>query len=131
MTTLQKALTANASCSSLSGLIMIVGHQQLATLFQVSNAMPFWIIGILLLFFALTIVIEIKPQRIKAVWWIIIQDVLWVVGSIVLLLLQPWGISTIGNMMIGGMAALVFFFAYWQYQGIQALKQNLSSGALN
>lgn len=130
MTTLQKALTANASCSSLSGLIMIVAHQQLANLFQVNNAMPFWIIGILLLFFAATIVIEIKQQRIKAVWWIIIQDLLWVAGSIILLLLQPWDISTIGNVMIGGMAALVFFFAYWQYQGIQVLKQTAASGAL-
>ena len=118
MNKLKKALTANAIFSSFSGIIMLVFHQALATLFGWSDSLPFLIIGVGLLFFATTIVIEIKKQRLKAIQWIIIQDLFWVVASVCLLVVQPIEMSFVGQMLVADVAIVVFIFAVLQYRGL-------------
>lgn len=121
MNSLQKALTTNAIFSSCSGLIMLFFRTPLAQLFGLEAALPFLIIGIALLIFAFSILVEIKWQRPKLVYNIIVQDLLWVLGSIILLLWQPFGISTTGNILIAIVAGVVLIFAVWQYQALLQL----------
>ncbi|MBL4648239.1 MAG: hypothetical protein JKY03_00805 [Aureispira sp.] len=119
MNILQKALIGNAVFSTLSALSMLVFSATITNWFGLEERLPFLIIGGGLLFFAGTILVEVKRQREKAVYWIIIQDVLWVLGSTILLLLNPFGISEIGNILITIVAFIVLIFAILQYQGIQ------------
>ena len=125
MNTLKRALFVNGVTSTLSGIILILFHISLMKLFEVQNSMVFWIIGIALLFFAATVFWEIKKQRPLAVLWIIIQDLIWVVGSAVLLIWRPFHLSTTGNILIGGMAILILGFSIFQSLGLAQLKRSL------
>lgn len=107
MNELQKALKYNAIFSSMSGLIMILFNNQIAELFGTSNNSVFWIVGLILIYFTITIWYEIRKQRKIAVLWIIIQDFLWVMGSIILILLNPFNITSLGNLIIGIIASIV------------------------
>ncbi|MEE9361935.1 MAG: hypothetical protein V3U92_04990 [Cellulophaga sp.] len=69
----------------------------------------FWIAGLVLIYFSLTIWYEIGKQRRLAVLWIIIQDFIWVIGSLILILLNPFKITQTGNIIIGIVAILVLF----------------------
>lgn len=109
MNKLQIALLVNAIFSSLSGIVLILGNQQIAQLFSTTNNTVFWVIGCVLIYFATTIGYEIFKQRSWAILWIIIQDGLWVIGSIVLLIWNPFGISQIGLAVIGVVALIVLF----------------------
>ena len=97
MNSLQKALGFNALFSALSGLTLLLFHQAVAQLFATDQGRVFWIIGLVLLFFSATILLEMKKQRGLAVLWIITQDLLWVVGSAALLIFQPFGLSGSGQ----------------------------------
>jgi len=109
MNQLQKALTINAIFSSFSGIALILLHQSIARLFGTQNNAIFWVTGTILLYFASTIIYEIKKQRRLAVLWIIIQDFSWVLGSLILLLFQPFQITLVGNLTIGIIAIIVLF----------------------
>jgi cytochrome c oxidase assembly factor CtaG len=102
---------------------MLIFSTAITNLFGLEERLPFLVVGIGLLFFAGTILFEVKRQRRNAVYWIIVQDVLWVLGSIVLLLLQPFGISMVGNVLIATVAFIVLVFAVWQYWSVQQLQK--------
>jgi drug/metabolite transporter (DMT)-like permease len=114
MNTLKKALIANTIFSSVSGIILILLHQQIANLFGLQNNNVFWIVGITLLYFAGTIWYEIKKQRRSAILWITTQDFLWVLGSLYLLVVNPFHITQIGNIIIGIIAIIVLFMGISQ-----------------
>ncbi|WP_353779100.1 hypothetical protein [Winogradskyella sp. 3972H.M.0a.05] len=114
MNQLQKALTINAIFSGLSGVILVITSTYIAQLFKVENNTPFWIIGLALIFFSGTIVYEIKRLKPSGVLSIIIQDIIWVIGSIVLLMFQPFEISKTGNAIIAIIAFIVLLMAIHQ-----------------
>ena len=111
MNKLQKALSINAIFSGVTGLGLILFHKSIANLFNIGESSIFWIVGIGLVFFALTIILEIKKQRRLAIIWIIIQDFIWVIGSVILLILRPFNISNTGNNTIAIIALVVLFMA--------------------
>ncbi|MGB6152014.1 MAG: hypothetical protein WBG48_08480 [Pricia sp.] len=123
MNRLQTALLVNAIFSSLSGIALIIGNRQIAQLFGTTNNTIFWVVGCVLIFFATTIVYEICEQRSWAVLWIIIQDALWVIGSVVLLTWNPFGTSQNGLAVIGFVALIVIFMAINQ---LRALNKQIS-----
>ncbi len=124
MNKLQKALKINSLFSSVSGILLVLLNQQIAKLFRTSNNTVFWIVGIILIFFALTIWYEIRKQRNLAVSWIIIQDYIWVLGSLILIIFNPFNISMIGNLIIGIVALVVLFMGINQ---MIALKTTITS----
>jgi hypothetical protein len=124
MNRLQKALQYNAIFSGVSGFLFILGHQWLANIFTLNNSSVFWIIGIALVFFAGTIFYEITKQRRWAVLWIIIQDFLWVIGSAILLIFNPFGISSTGNILIAIVALIVLAMGINQYKAISNQPKN-------
>ncbi|WP_405207494.1 hypothetical protein [Aquimarina sp. LLG6339-5] len=109
MNKLQNALRINALFSSTSGIILIILNQQIAKLFGTSNNTVFWIMGIVLIYFALTIWLEIKKQRKSAIIWIIIQDYIWVLASILLVTFNPFLITETGNLIISIIALIVLY----------------------
>ncbi|SNR14969.1 hypothetical protein [Tenacibaculum jejuense] len=109
MNRLQKSLLTNAVFSGVSGFILILFYNSTSKVFQLNNNNVFWIIGLILLYFMVTIFYEIKKQRKIAVLWIIIQDFLWVIGSSVLLIFNPFQISNAGLTIIGVIALIVLF----------------------
>ncbi|RKN18394.1 hypothetical protein D7035_14455 [Aquimarina sp. AD1] len=109
MNKLQNALRINAFFSSTSGIILIILNQQIAKLFGTSNTTVFWIVGIVLIYFALTIWFEIKKQRKSAIIWIITQDYIWVLVSILLVTFNPFQITKTGNLIISIIALIVLY----------------------
>ena len=124
MNNLQMSLAGNATFSSLSGLGLIFLHQKIAELFHLENTTVFWVLGIGLLFFAITILIQIKKQNRKGVLFIIGQELLWVVGSLLLLILNPCSISSFGNIAIGIVAGIVLLFAILQWLSLPQSNSN-------
>lgn len=122
MNHLQVALSRNMIFSSLSGLVLILWHKTLAGIFGLDSHAVFWITGIVLLFFAFTIWYERQRQRRIAVIWICIQDFLWVVASIVLLALDPFQISSSGQIIIGVIASIVLYLGVTQLRALNVVK---------
>jgi ribosome-associated toxin RatA of RatAB toxin-antitoxin module len=108
---MKRALTINATFSGLSGILLIIFRQHWMTLFEVDYTTPFLVVGSLLIFFSFTILYEIKRQNAFAILWIITQDVLWVIGSIWLLIFNPFDFSRGGNYMIAVVMLIVLFMA--------------------
>lgn len=118
MNKLQTTLKLNAIFSAISGIVLIVLNYQVAKLFGTENNTIFWIIGLALVFFAVTIIVEILKQRSLAILWIIIQDFLWVIGSILLLVLNLLPISPTGLIIIGLVALIVLFMGFYQAKAL-------------
>ena len=128
MNTLQKYLTTNAIFSTLTGIIAIAFQENIEQLFNVEAGNFFLILGILLILFAITIVIEIKKQRAIPVLWITTQDMLWVIGSIILIVWNPFGISTVGNIIIGAVAIVVLLCGLGQARGLARIDEGTEKG---
>ena len=128
MNKLQKSLSINAIFSGISGLGLILFHKSIAKLFNIDQSNIFWIIGIGLVFFALTILYEIKKQRQLAVVWIIVQDFIWVIASSILLILKPFNISSSGNNAIAIVALIVFIMALNQSSALAQTKDTTEKG---
>ncbi|GGG39895.1 hypothetical protein GCM10011344_45920 [Dokdonia pacifica] len=118
MNKLQKALTLNAVFSSLSGLILMIANQRIAHEFGTGNNSVFWIIGSLLLFFSATITYEIFKLRKSGVIAIIVQDFLWVLGSIILIITNPFHITNTGIYSISIVAIIVLGMGLNQYKAL-------------
>lgn len=128
MNKLQKVLSINSIFSGISGLGLILFHKAIANLFNIDQSSIFWIIGSVLIFFSLTILYEVKKQRRLAVIWIIIQDFIWVIGSIVLLILKPFNISNAGNNAIAILALIIFLMAINQSTVLAQAKNTVEKG---
>lgn len=125
MNKLQKALKANALFSSISGIIIMLLNRQIANLFGTNNNTVFWIVGLILVYFAMTIWYEITKQRKIAVLWIIIQDYTWVLGSLILIVFNPFQITQIGNLIIGIIALIVLFMGINQMIALNKTTANI------
>lgn len=124
MNKLQTALKLNAIFSAISGIALIVLNHQVAKLFGIKNNTIFLIIGVALVFFSFTIILEIIKQRSLAILWIITQDFLWVIGSIFLLVLKHETISSTGLIIIGVVAVIVLFMGIIQTKALGKMDNN-------
>ncbi len=118
MTTSIKATKANAISTLISGLAILGFQHQLMVMFEINETLPFIIVGGVITFFSLTMFIEIKKQRALALLWIVAQDTLFVLASIVILILQPFDISTTGYVIIGLLLLPILYFIKSQSKGI-------------
>ncbi len=122
MNRLQKALIANVIFSGISGITLMLLNKQIADLFGITNNTVFRVIGLVLLYFALTIGYEVAKQRRLAILWIIIQDFLWVAGSLILVLFNPFQITQTGNIIIGSIAVLVLVIGIHQARALHEIR---------
>ncbi|WP_282087295.1 type II toxin-antitoxin system RatA family toxin [Aquimarina algiphila] len=128
MNTLQNLLTANAIFSIANGTILLLFPKKIAQIFDVEPGLFFIILGIALLFFAMTLIIEIKKQRAISILWITIQDALWVVGSIILLVSNPFTISIEGNIIIAIVALVVLSLGSGQLKALARIDEENKKG---
>lgn len=124
MNQLQKTLLVNAIFSGLSGILLVVFNKTIATIFDTTNTTIFWTIGIALIYFAATIIYEIKRQKPLGVFFIIIQDFIWVVGSVIIIIFQPFEISKSGDGIIASVALIVLFMGIGQANGLAQTDNN-------
>lgn len=118
MNNLQKSLLLNALFSTISGITLLICATQITKLFGLKENIVFKIVGIILIFFALTLFYEVKKLRPLAVLWIILQDYLWVMGSLILVILKPFEISKTGNSIITTVAFIVLFMGINQTKAL-------------
>jgi hypothetical protein len=121
MKALKNVLLINAVSSGATGIGLLVLGDFIAALFGVSKPQAFWGVGIFLIGFAILVFAEgIKnPPRQNRVGLISILDCTWVVGSFVVVIFQLFDLTTIGYVLITGVALWVAAMAYFQLTGLK------------
>lgn len=114
---LRTALKFNAAFSLSTGLILLIIPETMAAHLGVKMSIVLIVIGIgLLLFVAVLLATAFaKTLSLPSVRAIIILDALWVIGSLGLLIFQPFQLLARGYLIIGMVAAIVAGLGYWQY----------------
>jgi len=118
MNVLQIALLGNGIFSLSSGLFLLIFKNRVTQWFGLEKSIIFLIIGLGLLYFSYSIFIQLKNPDPEAVFYIIVQDLIWVLASIVILLIKPFNISVLGHQIILGVAFIVLFFGIGQSVGL-------------
>jgi hypothetical protein len=124
MLPIKTTLTINAISSGFTGLALIIFQHFVAALFEVKTATPFLAVGIFLVGFAL-VVLRVALQKSTStdgVRLIIALDMAWVVGSLVLIVVDAHMISGIGLFAIAAVAGWVAFMVVLQVRGLQAMR---------
>lgn len=116
MKNLKLALRLNAAFSLITGTILILFSHSAASLFDVTQPAPVLLIGIGLLIFSAAVyaVSRQSPIYLIYVFVIIILDIGWVIGSIVVITHGLFEISTAGHFAIASVAVIVSGFALHQ-----------------
>ena len=115
-------LKTNAIFSILNGVGMLFFHNQIANFMGIGYPKILLVVGITLLLFG-ALVYKTGSDNIiskKMVKFIIVQDWLWVIGSILLIITQAFGINRIGFILIGVVAVIVADFAFFQQRFMKA-----------
>lgn len=115
---LRYAIKGNAIFSISSALTLLLSSRPIAKIMNLSAPNSLVFIGIGLFIFAITLFQNAFRKELKStqIRFIIIQDWLWVIGSLILLIWNPFGISMIGNYIIAGVALIVTIFAILQHR---------------
>ena len=118
---LRNVLRGNAIFSTVSGLIVLFFAESISQLIGLGNPMILVVLGIGLLPFAFFVykVSAMETLNYKLVWAIIELDVLWVVGSVILIFSNLVPLTTAGKWSIGLLADAVAVFAILEYVGLR------------
>jgi hypothetical protein len=121
---LRKALMGNAFFSTLSGLTILFAQGWVLRILGLSSSINLLILGVGLIVFALTLVINARKQQVKKsdAWVAVLMDLAWVFGSYVLIFIVPF--SREGKWVVGAVAELVLAFAVLQYVGIRRIQKS-------
>jgi pimeloyl-ACP methyl ester carboxylesterase len=119
------ALVANAIFSALSGVVITLSGGRIASFLGLHPLVSLWPVGLALVLFAAYVFVAARKSDPDsgATQAIIISDVLWVFGSIALILFGP--LSTRGNAAVAVVALVVLAFAVLQSAGIQKVRQQV------
>ncbi len=120
MITLRNVLKINALSSGATGLLLIAFSGYFMSLFDVSSGGPFMLAGVVLLLFSTFVMLvamqkALKASLVKSIIW---MDILWVIGSLLLVLTIGRSVSVVGNLLIGGVALWVLAMAVLQRRGL-------------
>jgi len=120
---LRKALLANASFSTISGLVLIFAERWVVRLLGLSETINLITLGISLLGFAAILVLFARKNPIKLLdaWIAVILDAAWVIGSYPLLFVVRF--STSGKWVVGIVAEVIMVFALMQWLGIRRIRK--------
>jgi hypothetical protein len=114
----------NAFFSTLSGLTILFAQGWVLRILGLSSSINLLILGVGLIVFALTLVINARKQQVKKsdAWVAVLMDLAWVFGSYVLIFIVPF--SREGKWVVGAVAELVLAFAVLQYVGIRRIQKS-------
>ena len=121
---LRKALMGNALFSTLSGLTILLAQGWVLRILGLASNVNLLILGVGLIVFAITLVVNARKQRVKKsdAWIAVWMDVAWVLGSYILIFIVPF--STEGKWVVGVVAELVLVFAVLQFVGIRRIQKS-------
>lgn len=120
---LRTALRGNGIFSALSGTVLAVTSRPLAEWMGISPATALLVLGVILLLYAVDLfwVTTRENLSLPFAWFAIIMDVLWVIGSVALLIMDPLGLTVAGKWAIGLIAEVVALFAIVQWVGVRRI----------
>ena len=126
---LMRGLKLNAIFSAFSAVAMLLAANWVAEQVGLPGPANVYAVAIFLLFFAAQLGNIVRTQVIRA--WeivaIIIGDLLWVAGSVVLGTLYIQSFSTIGAVLVDVVALAVLIFAVMQIRGWREYRRNAHS----
>jgi hypothetical protein len=102
-------------------MVSIFAAQSLAAFIGVQEPLVFTVLGVVLILFALDLIWIAAREFIdrRFVWAVIILDVAWVAGSLIILLLDLVPLTVAGRWTIILLAEVVAVFAILQYIGLR------------
>lgn len=120
--TTRLVLKINAAFSSLVGIDLILFNSTWMEWMGISNDIVLPIIGFGLIPFGIYVfwVAFKKPFSLKELRAIIVMDISWVLGCILLTATNIFGLSMLGNGLVLISALIVGTFAFFQYRGWKA-----------
>ena len=120
---LRRALLANASFSTISGLVLVIAQPEVVRLLGLPETINLIALGISLLVFAAILMLfaRKKPIKLLDAWIAVILDLAWVIGSYPLLFVVPFSAS--GKWIVGIVAEVVMVFALLQWLGIRRIRK--------
>jgi hypothetical protein len=121
---LQKYLSINGVFSALSGAALVIGASRWSSFFGVDGDYIFTLIGALLLGFS-AFVLVVAQRRYKNKFYtgiITLLDLLWVLGSAILIAFNLFDISSGGRTVIALVALWIGFLAVMQMKYRKQLK---------
>ena len=123
---LRRALLANASFSTISGLVLVFAQRWVVRLLGLPETINLITLGISLLVFAAILVLFARknPIKLSDAWIAVILDAAWVIASYPLLFVVPF--STSGKWVVGVVAEVVTAFALMQWLGIRRIRKRNS-----
>ena len=122
---LRRALLGNAAFSALCGALIVVFDQRIVAL-MTNLEHRLWPLGVMLIGFAAFLVWLSTRPAVSATWVnaVIVADLAWVAGTIVLLVGWHGMLTGAGVWILGLVGALVFVFAELQWLGLRRLRRS-------
>ena len=121
-----RGLTMNAIFSAFSAVTMLLAADWIAAQVGLPGPANVYAIGIFLLFFAAQLGNIVRTGNIRT--WeivaIIVGDLLWVAGSVVLGALYFRSFSMIGAVLVDAVALAILIFAIMQIRGLREYRRN-------
>jgi len=121
---LKKAFRGNALFSGLSGLVAVLGARPLARFSGIEMPAVFIALGIILIIYGIDLwwISSREPIDHRFAWAAIILDILWVVGSVAVLLIGLPELTVGARWAVFFLAEIVAFFAILQFIGLRRAK---------
>lgn len=122
---LKMVLYENSIFSLASGLLMLILPGTVAKFMGIESSTPFMILGALLLIWSGDVfyVARQNPFNLTYARLVIGGDLLWVIGSAIILVLNPFNFSTEGSWATLIVADIVLVFGIAQFVGIRRLNR--------
>ena len=123
---LRLALRGNAVFSGLVAIDLLLFYQEIAALMGIFDPKYLVWLGMALIGFVIMLlsVTERKPISLSMAKFIVLLDVGWVIGSILLMIFDAHWFTAAGHIAIAAVASVVTLFATYQYIGIKRFSQN-------
>lgn len=124
MMELKKYLTINSFFSMITGVTMLGFSNHLNLFFNIENKYVFPVIGLSLVIFSIFVWYVLRKQLTNRILVksISILDVLWVLGSFIIIILHLFDLSEKGYYLIGIIAIIIGFLGYKQIQYNKTVK---------
>lgn len=126
-----RGLKFNAVFSATSAVSMLLAANWVAEQVGLSRTADVYTLGVFLLLFAAQLGNIVRTGKVRT--WeiiaIIVSDLVWVVGSVVLGALYFRSFSTIGAVLVDVVAIAVLVFAVMQIRGLHAYRNDATSGS--
>ena len=118
---LKRTLLVNGIATAMTGVLALVGAPWLPAVLGPTSPLLLAVIGIGLLGFAAVLLVQARRPRIerRVAWAIAVMDIAWVLGSFAVV--EVGVLTTLGNLIVAAVAAVVLVFAILEVRGIAAL----------